>query len=102
MNLTTSLLPLASQNLSSIPLQDTFGYSYCHEFYGKFPKSGDCVSAVGLLEKGASEVEFSVHSGHAPHSLPLSKSYGESPCRAFRALPNVLICFQVNVWSKST
>ena len=84
MNLTTSLLALASQNLSSTPLQDIPGYSYCQEFYGKFPKSRDCVRAVGLLEKGASEVEYTVHTGHPPHSLPLSKSYGRSPCLAFR------------------
>ena len=90
MNLTTSLLALASQNLSSTPLQDIPGYSHCQEFYGKFPRSRDCFRAVGLLEKGASEVEYSVHSGHPPHSLPLSKNFGESPHRAFRALLNVL------------
>ncbi|KAM0805562.1 hypothetical protein BDR22DRAFT_884552 [Usnea florida] len=77
MNLTTSLLALTSQNLSSTPLQDIAGYSFCQAFYGKFSRSSDCVRAVGLLEKGASEVAYSVHSGHPPHSLPLSKSFGD-------------------------
>lgn len=77
MNLTSSLLALAGQNLSSTPLQDIGGYSYCQEFYGLFPNSRDCVKATGLLEKGTSEVSYAVHSGLGPHALPLSKRYGQ-------------------------
>lgn len=82
MNLTSSLLALAGQNLSSTPLQDIGGYSYCQQFYGLFPKSRDCVEAVGLLEKGAAEVSYAVHNGIGQHALPLSKSYGQSLCQA--------------------
>lgn len=85
MNLTSSLLALAGQNLSSTPLQDIGGYSYCQEFYGLFPKSRDCVKAIGLLEKGSTEVSFAVHSGIGPHALPLSKTYGQSLRPSFRA-----------------
>lgn len=76
MNLTSSILALASQNLSSTHLQDIGGYSYCQEFYGLFPKSRDCVKATGLLEKGTSEFSYAVHSGIGPHALPLTKRYG--------------------------
>lgn len=75
MNLTSSLLALASQNLSST-LQDIGGYSYCQEYYGLFPNSRDCVKAIALLEKGNTYVSYAVHSGIGPHALPLSKSYG--------------------------
>ncbi|CAF9918428.1 hypothetical protein IMSHALPRED_004304 [Imshaugia aleurites] len=76
MNLTSSLLALAGQNLSSTSLQDIAGYWYCQEFYGEFPDSHDCVNAIGLLEKGATEVSYAVHNGIGPHALPLSKSSG--------------------------
>ncbi|KAL9132388.1 MAG: hypothetical protein Q9175_006438 [Cornicularia normoerica] len=76
MNLTSSLLALASQNFSSTSLQEIGGYSYCQEFYGLFPKSRDCVKAIGLLEKGTTEFSYAVHNGIGPHALPLSKKYG--------------------------
>ncbi|CAF9930722.1 MAG: hypothetical protein ALECFALPRED_004714 [Alectoria fallacina] len=76
MNLTSSLLALAGQNLSSTPLQDIAGYSYCQQFYGLFPNSHDCAKATDLLEKGTAEFSYAVHSGIGPHSLPLSKKYG--------------------------
>ena len=76
MNLTSSLLALAGQNLSST-LQDIGGYSYCQEFYGRFPNSRDCVGAIDLLEKGSTEVSYEVHSGIGAHALPLSKIYGQ-------------------------
>ena len=77
MNLTTSLLALASQNLS-FSLQDVVGYTYCQDFYGHFPKNRDCVKAIRLLESGAADTSYAVHTGIGPHALPLSKSYGQS------------------------
>ena len=77
MNLTTSLLTLASHNLTS-SLQDLSGYSYCHRFYGSFSGNRDCSNAIDLLEKGASEVSYAVNSGVGSHALPLSKKYGQS------------------------
>ena len=79
MNLNSSLLALAGQNLSSI-LHEIGGYSYCQEYYGKFQDSRDCVRAIDLLEKGSSEVSYAVHDGIGPHALPLSKKYGQSLC----------------------
>ena len=79
MNLTSSLLALAGQNFSSI-LHEIGGYSYCQEFYGKFETGRDCVRAIGLLEKGSTEVLYTVHDGIGPHALPLSKKYGQSLC----------------------
>lgn len=76
MHLTSSLLALASQNLSS-GLQVS-GYSYCSRFYGSFEKNRDCSKAVDLLDKGAIDVEYSVHGGIGSHALPFSKSYGQS------------------------
>lgn len=75
MNLTSSLLTLASHNLSS-GLQDPQGYSYCHQFYGSFPNRRDCVKAIYLLEKGTEYITYDVHSGIGDHALPLSKSFG--------------------------
>lgn len=82
MNLTSSLLALASQNLSS-NLQDVSGYSYCQKFYGEFPQSLDCVEAIALLESGTAEVPYAVHSGVGPQVLPFSKKSGQSLCQAF-------------------
>lgn len=76
MNLTSSLLALAGQNLSSTSVQDIAGYSYCAQYYGSFPKTRDCAKAIALLEKGSDEVSYAVHGGSGEHALPLSKKYG--------------------------
>lgn len=91
MNLTSSLLHLAGQNLSST-LQDIAGYSHCQEFYGLFPESRDCVKAIGFLEKGTSYVSYAVNSGIGPHALPLSKSFGQSLSARFLNLVQYAKC----------
>lgn len=91
MHLTSSLLALASQNLSSSP-ENVSGYSYCSHYYGSFAKNSDCFKAVDLLDKGAIDVEYAVHAGGA-HVLPFSKSYGQSLYQApplFPKSPTVL------------
>lgn len=95
MNLTSSLLALASQNLSSTSLQDVRGYSYCQEFYGLFPKSRDCVKAIDLLEKGTTEIPFAVHTGIGPHALPLSKSYGTCMVQVDVAGPRLPLTYDI-------
>lgn len=75
--ITSSLLALASQNLSSSP-ENVSGYSYCSRYYGSFEKNHDCFKAVDLLDKGAIDVEYTVHGGTGAHALPFSKSYGQS------------------------
>ena len=79
MNLTTSLLALAGQNLSST-LQAPGGYVFCSEFYGSYYKRKDCIKAINLLEKGTTEIPYAVQGDIGPHALPLSKSYGQSHC----------------------
>lgn len=96
MVLTSSLLILASQNFSS-SLQHINEYSYCQQYYGTFDRSFDCSKAVDLLEKGTTEVSFSINSGTGPHTLPLSKSYGQSLYQVSRHLSTMLINHQVHV-----
>lgn len=79
MHLPSSILALASQNLSYSPV-GVSGYSYCSRYYGSFEKNHDCFKVVDLLDKGAIDVEYAVHAGIGANALPFSKSYGQSLC----------------------